>query len=270
MHRIALLLIAWVAVADAAAAPSYGDEVPPPSVTTQLAGLQPQRPGVVDVYAVIVGADGEEEVFRKEAAAVRDALEAQLDAAGRTVTLVNQRASREPEATLKSLEYVLKRVSQTMDREEDILFLHLASHGSSDHVLVFQHPRLELYGLTPKYLKSLLVKADIRNRVIVVSACYSGGFVAPLANASTLVITAAAANRTSYGCGSHSEITDFSRAFYVNALPRAHSLKEAARLAQQIIHNDERATKRSHSYPQMQLGALMEERLRLLEHRLGR
>ena len=265
---LAALLVFYCITADSA--PSYGDELPPPSVLEQLSSLRPQRPGVVDVYAVIVGADGTEDVFKKEAAAVREALDSRLDTSGRSVTLVNHRASPQPEVTLKSLAYVLQRVSEKMDREEDILFLHIASHGASNHVVVFRHPGVELYGVTPKYLKALLDNARIRYRVIVVSACYSGGFLPSLANASSLVISAADESRKSYGCGNDSEITDFSRAFYVKALSQTQSLRHAARLAQQIIHTEERAKKRDHSYPQMQLGVLMEERLRLLEQRLAR
>lgn len=266
----ALLVHGGIAAARAASAPSPGDEVPPPSVLKQLDNLKPQRPGVVDVYAVIVGADGEEDVFRKEAATVRETLDARLDTSGRSVTLVNHRASPQPEATLKSLAHVLQSVSEKMDREEDILFLHIASHGAANFVLVFKHPRAELYGLDPKYLEKLLASSRIRNRIVVISACYSGGFVPALANETTLVITAADQSRKSYGCGNDSEITDFSRAFYVRALRQTRSIPLAARFAQQIIHSEERATKRDHSYPQMQLGVLLEERLRLLERRLAK
>jgi len=239
-------------------------------VRAQLERLKPQRPGVIDVYAVIVGADGEEDVFRKEVASVREALDTRLDTSGRSVTLVNHRSSPQPEATLKSLEHVLNQVAVRMDRDEDVLFLHLTTHGSSNHVLLFRHPSGELYGLTPKHLQGLLAKAQIRNRVILISACYSGGFIAPLANPDTLIITAAELNRKSYGCGNDSEITDFSRAYYLKALRQTRYLPAAARIAQQIIHGEESATKREHSYPRMQLGVSMEERLRALEQRLAR
>src|SRR4030095_4698494 len=51
------------AVTVARAEPSYGSEVPPASVVTQLDQLAPQRPGTVDLYAIVVGGDGMEEVF---------------------------------------------------------------------------------------------------------------------------------------------------------------------------------------------------------------
>ena len=249
--------------------PSYGSEVPPAAVLKQLERLAPQRPGTVDLYAVLVGGDGSEDVFRKEVAAVRGVLEDRFDTAGRTVTLVNHRSLREPEATLHSLAYVLKRVAAKMNRDEDVLFLHLTTHGTSSHVLALTHRRRELYGISPQYLKALLDQAQIRFRVVVVSACYSGGFVAPLANADTLVITAASADRQSFGCGNDSEITDFSRSFYLKALNQTLSFPAAAGIATQIIQEIEQARGRKPSSPQMQLGSAIEDPLRSLERRLG-
>lgn len=268
---LATTCFAFLAAAPAVAQdqPSYGNELPPAGVQAQLDRLAPQRPGLVDLYAVIVGGDGSEDVFRKEVAAVRKVLEERFDAAGRTVTIVNHRSDPEPEATLNSLAYVIKRVSARMDRGEDVLFLHLTTHGASNHVLVLKHPQRELYGLTPQHLKSLLDQAQVRFRVIVVSACYAGGFVAPLAGADALVIAAAASTRRSYGCGNDSEITEFSRAFYLKALRESRSFPSAARAATQTIHNEERASKREHSYPQMRLGVEIEQQLRNFERRLS-
>jgi hypothetical protein len=195
---------ALAAAAGARAEPSYGSEIPPPNVVAQLDQLAPQRPGTVDLYAIVVGGDGMEEVFGREVAQVRRVLEERFDAAGRIVTLVNARNAPEPEATLRSLAYALKAVAAKMDRDEDVLLLHLTTHGGSNHVLVLGHPQLELYGLSPRYLKALIDQSGIRYRVVVVSACYSGAFVQPLANPNALVITAASANRQSFGCGKKS------------------------------------------------------------------
>lgn len=267
----AAILIAVLATVPAAAqsGPSPGSEVPPAGVLAQLERLAPQRPGVVDLYAVIVGGDGTEDVFRKEVAEVRKVLEERFDANGRTVTLVNHRSDPEPEATLNAIAYVLKRIGAGMNREEDVLFLHLTTHGASNHVLSLKHPQRELQGLSPKSLRSLLDQAQVRYRVVVVSACYAGGFVAPLAGADTLVITAASSTRQSFGCGNESDITEFSRAFYLKALRQTRSFQSAARAATKIVHEEERASGRKHSYPQMQLGIGIEGPLRKLEQRLA-
>ena len=274
MKRLAIALLAAACIpaavgAQARGKPSYGSEIPPASVVAQIDQLAPERPGTIDLYAILVGGDGAEDVFRREVGQVRRVLEERFDAAGRTVTLVNTRGTPEPEATLHSLAYALKRVAATMNRDEDILFLHLTTHGGSNHVLVLSHGEQELYGLSPAYLKALLDQAAVRYRVVVVSACYSGAFVAPLGGPNSLVITAASSKRQSFGCGKDSPITEFSKAFYLDALRQTRSFPQAARIATQIIHEAERAQGRKHSYPQMRLGAALEDPLRSLEQRLA-
>jgi hypothetical protein len=104
--------------------------------------------------------------------------------------------------------------------------------------------------------------------VVVVSSCFSGGFVGPLSTGDTMVLTAASADRPSYGCGSDSQITDFSRAFYLKALGRTRSLREAAVQALDLVREDEKARGFAHSMPQLRSGQDIEERLRLLERQL--
>ena len=268
--RFSLFLCAALAcAAPAKAGPSYGNDVPPANVIAQLDQLAPQRPGTVDLYAIVVGGDGMEDVFRREVAQVRRVLEERFDASGRIVTLVNTRTAPEPEATLRSLAYALKHVAERMDRNEDVLLLHLTTHGGSNHVLVLDHPQIELYGLSPRYLKALIDQSGIRYRVVVVSACYSGAFVQPLASPNALVITAANANRQSFGCGKKSPITEVSKALYLEALRETRSFPAAAREAMRIVHETEREQRRKHSYPQMRLGAALEDPLKSLEQRLA-
>lgn len=267
---LALVLCAVLAVAPAAvAAPVLGDETPPPKVRAALEQLAPQRPGVIDLYAVVIAGDGEEDVFLKEARAVRSVLDERLGTAGRSIALINHRSMPRPEATLKSIEFVLQGVAGRMDPVEDILFLHLTSHGASNHVLVLRHPALELYGLDPKTLRALLDGTKILHRVVVVSACYSGGFVAPLATPETMILTAANTGRKSYGCGKDSEITDFSRALYLKALRQTRSLRTAGGLAIELVHADERAVRRVHSYPQMRIGIAIGDKLDALDRQRG-
>ena len=132
--------------------------------------------------------------------------------------MVNDLTQPQPEVTLNSLAYALRAVARRMDPEEDVLLLHLTSHGLRNHELSLRHPATPLYALSPLYLRSLLDEVGVRNRVVIVSACFSGGFVGPLSTGDTLVLTAASADRPSYGCGSDSQMTDFSRALYLKAL----------------------------------------------------
>ncbi len=262
-------LLAMLVTALAHGAPSLGEDALPPAVNAALEQLAPQRPGVIDLYALVVAGDGTEDVFRREADAVRQVLDQRLGAQGRSLALVNQRSEARPQATLKSIERVLSTVAKRMDGAEDILFVHLTSHGASNHVLVLKHPAVELYGLSPKYLRALLDRTGVRHQVLVISGCYTGGFIPELATAENMILTAANSQRESYGCGNDSQITEYSRALYLKALQRTRSLREAAGIAVQLIHEDERATKTRHSYPQIRSGFMIEERLRLFERQFS-
>ncbi len=57
----------------------------------------------------------------------------------------------------------------------------------------------------------------------MVSACYAGGFIEPLKDDRTLVITAADAHHTSFGCGAESDFTYFGKAYFDQALRATYS-----------------------------------------------
>ena len=78
-------------------------------------------------------------------------------------------------------------------------------------------------------LARLLEPLAERNLVIVISACYSGGFIDALKDERTLVMTAARADRTSFGCSDDSDFTYFGRALFAEALLQTYpNLKAVA------------------------------------------
>src|SRR5207344_2149888 len=112
----------------------------------------------------------------------------------------------------------LARVAEVMDPDEDILFLFLTSHGSKDHHFTLEFGRMAFKTLDPPTLRRLLDESGIKRRVIVVSACYSGGFIDALKDDNSLVITAAAADRSSFGCSDKADFTYFGKAYFDEAL----------------------------------------------------
>lgn len=216
----------------------------PQRIDEALARLAPQRPGVVDLYVVAFAGDGTESVFRNEVEHVERLFSQRFDAAGRVLTLINHPATIEtaPLATLTNLTWAIDGIAAVVDPEEDILLVFLTSHGSEDHHLHVNLPPLPLDAIGPDELADALdATPRPRWRVVIVSACYSGGFVDALRDENTLVITAARADRTSFGCGADADITYFGRAFLDEALNRTASLPEAFALAREVIAQRERA-----------------------------
>jgi hypothetical protein len=216
----------------------------PQRLDEALARLAPQRPGVIDLYVVAFAGDGTESVFRNEVEYVERLFSQRFDAAGRVLTLINHPATLDsvPLATLTNLTWAIDGVAATMDPDEDILLLFVTSHSSEDHQLQVDLPPLPLDAIEPEALADALdATPRPRWRVVIVSACYSGGFVDALRDEGTLVITAARADRTSFGCGADADITYFGRAFLDEALNRTASLPEAFALARESIAQRERA-----------------------------
>src|SRR5262249_31546872 len=101
-------------------------------------------------------------------------------------------------------------------------------------------------------------RCDERYKVVIISACYSGVFIPPLANADTLLITAAHTNHPSFGCQGKAKWTYFGDAFFNVALRRATTLKDALVVARPLVLKRELGQGFDPSHPQMAGGANVE------------
>jgi hypothetical protein len=146
-----------------------------------------------------------------------------------------------------------------MDRESDILFLILTSHGSQDGVAVEAGRRSEI--LSPPALAGLLDRAGVRHRIVIISACYSGVFLGPLANDDSLVITAADSKHSSFGCQDKVKWTYFGDAFFNTALRHTADLRQAFDEARTIVRQRERRYHLAPSTPQIAGGKNIDELL---------
>ncbi len=245
----------------------------PALLADRLGALARQRPGHVDLYGITFAPYADEKVFRQEGELVAGVLQQRFDAGGRVVQLANHRAaaSERPWATPLNLQRAIAAAAARMDRDQDILFLHLTSHGARDGQLAASFFPLQVAPVTPTLLKGWLDAAGVRHRVISVSACYSGSWIAPLAGADTLVMTAADAEHTSYGCGRGAELTYFGRAMFDEQLRRTHSFEDAHREARGVIEQREREAGKSDGYsnPQLSAGAGIRAQLAQLEAQLA-
>ena len=237
----------------------------------ELAAVRPGRRGAIDVYFIGVGGYAYQDVFMKEVNAVSRLFRERFGAEGKIVQLVNNRKSSasSPLATTTSLRASLKRMAEVMDKDEDLLFLFLTTHGSRSHRLALDFWPLQLHELHPARLRAMLDESGVRNRVIVVSACYSGGFVDALRNEHTLVISASAPDKNSFGCSDEAEWTYFGKAYFDEALRKTHSFVAAFELAKPVIAEREREQGYQPSDPQMALGEEIKPKLLLLERQLA-
>src|SRR5256712_6215823 len=147
-----------------------------------------------------------------------------------------------------------KRVAEIMDRDEDVLFLFITSHGTRDHQASSDFYPMRLKPVDPRRLKELLDQSGIRRRVVVVSTCYSGAFVDALKDDSTLVIAASAGDKSSFGCSNEAALTYFGKAYFDEALRRTDSSSDAFQMARTTLPARKRKATFSTSDPLMALG----------------
>lgn len=227
-------------------------------VAAQAKALPDQRPDRIDLYAIGVAGDGTENVFRNEVDHFVALMRQRFHARG-VLTLVSNPDSvagkPKPLGSYDNLYDAVAGVAAKMDREQDVLLLYLTMHGTPEHELALYFPPYVNDGLSPEDLKFVLDEAGIRNRVLVVSACYSGGFIGALRGPDTLLLTAARRDRTSFGCGADSDITYFGHAWLVDGLAADTDFANAFITARKRIGEWERAGEIEASQPQISQGA---------------
>jgi hypothetical protein len=206
---------------------------------------------------------GDERVFTQEIGLAARVLGARYHLDERSLSLVNDERDLDsaPLASVWALRYALSGLAERMNLDRDVLFLSISSHGAPQPAIIVSNSDLPLQDLTARDLKDALDESGIRWRVIVISACYAGGFVESLRDPHTIVITAAAPDRTSFGCGSDSELTYFGSAFYRDALPDATSLRAAFDSARAAIAEREKREHVDPSEPLAWFGSALEQKL---------
>ena len=224
----------------------------PDLLARALAQLQETSASQAQIYFVGFAGYGRQAVFKREVLAVRQLFDDRFGTTGRSIGLVNHpsTANEIPLATAANLNAVLQHVGKLMDTNRDTLFLFLSSHGEKG-LLIVEMPGLALNPLKPEQLRTMLDRSAIKRRVIVVSSCHSGSFIPALAGPTTLVITAARADRSSFGCEDRRRWTYFADAFFNHALRQEASFRAAFERARRLIALWERRDRLTPSLPQI-------------------
>ncbi len=205
---------------------------------------------------------GEQAVFKREALYAEQVFADKFGTGERSVQLINDDSDRDsyPLASVSGLDQAVRLIASRMVIDEDVLVVMLTSHGSEDG-LEISNGSLPLRQLAPADLREVLDGAGIKWRVVIVSACYAGVFLDALKNDTTVIVTAADAHHSSFGCDDSRELTWFGEAFLRDSLPTAASFEAAFQQAAALVRSRETAEKEVHSNPQLFMGARMREKL---------
>ena len=226
----------------------------------QAGRLAPPKPGATSIYAIGVAGWADQDVFTKELDGALAVLGNVLPLRGRAIRLNNRPDAGLPLATPQNFAAAVHAVAGAMDKDRDIFLLLLTSHGDPNG-FGLQFPDKTAIDLTPQQLASALNNEGIKNRVVIVSACYAGIFVAPLANDDTIVITAADAKSTSFGCAPERDWTYFGDALFRQSLVPGTDFAGAFNHARVLIQGWELMDRVAPSNPQGHFGPAVMEKL---------
>lgn len=236
-------------------------EAQPKLVDTAIAKIRPRVSGKMNVYTLSVAASGAQALFSREAHKADEVLSGRFDVGHRGGVLLSNGAAdflRFPLATRASIAAATDRIGAVADRQQDLVILYLASHGGRDAELESDLPNYNaVQPISASFTAQALKHAGINRRIVIISACYAATWIPALANDDTIVIAAAAKDRTSFGCDDSRDLTYFGDAFLKGSFARGTSLKKGFDDAKKTIAKWERDQKLTPSMPQVYVGRNM-------------
>ncbi len=235
-----------------------------PLLEKELDKLKPSEKNITDIYAVSFGSYAYQDVFMKEVNYVDERLHKQL-AINNRVKLINneQTVFDTPMANGTNLQKALTKIESISQPDEDILLLYLTSHGGKTSGLSVNighgHTMNDLNG---ERFSNILKNTKIKYKVIFISSCYSGALIPHLKNDDTMIMTASADNKQSYGCSDDADLTYFAEAYFKKALSKTTDLEKAFKMARKYVTaREKREGLEPPSNPQIFIGKNIKEKL---------
>jgi hypothetical protein len=158
--------------------------------------------------AVLVAGDTAQPVFDNAVRAVKTWLGQQGVPESDIHRLSAGASARDPSVESATLQRVLDRIASLQSRPGDRCFIFITSHGGRGLGIYLSRDD-EM--LRPAALARALAKgcAGVPT-VVIVSGCYSGSFArAPMTAPNRIILTAARADRSSFGCAADRTYTDY-------------------------------------------------------------
>jgi Peptidase C13 family len=255
-------LHAYLATAEAKGSPRGFEQAQHALLEAEVAKLAPAQKGATNIYTLGIAGWAGQDVFLKELDGALAALSGVLPIRGHWLRLVNHPETLEslPLANQRNFAAAVHALAQVLDKESDVLLLLMTSHGQPSG-FALRLPSEVVSELTPQEVAAVLDREGIKNRIVIVSACFSGSFVPPLANDNTIVLTAADAKNTSFGCAPERDWTYFGDAFFRQSLRPGRDFQHAFDNARVLIQGWELMDGAHPSNPQGHFGPLLVAKL---------
>lgn len=227
--------------------------------------LKPGTPGLEEMYFLGFAGWGRQDVFLNEVTSVRHRFDDRFGTEGRSLALINAPdGGVHAPATEATLRHALAAFGSRMNVDEDVLVLYLTSHGGRSGLSIARSgPPLDVVPwstLSPAAVRAALDEAHVVWRVVIVAGCETGVFLDALQDDHTVVATAAARDRVSYGCGTGRAATEYGARFLSATSGREATLLGALEQSQDVS-SDEIRRALVPSLPRLSIGRAIEAKL---------
>lgn len=163
-----------------------------------------------------------------------------------------------PYATFENIDLVLKKVA-ALARPQDKVIVLMSTHGNVN-ALAINFSNKDYPHINARVLNQSLAALRGKPTLLLISACFSGSFVEPLSASNRVILTAAAKDRSSFGCQFHSTNTYFVDALLSQPSLLDRSITQLMELAKIDVDKRERKQNLSpSSLPQIFVGSAVRE-----------
>ena len=225
-------------------------------ITAAVAALPPHGEGA-EMPVLAIGGEGYQAIFDREARRAAAVLAARSGGPALVMSNTPEQVEHGLLASRRTVPLALAALGQRQ-RPGDTLILYLTSHGGEDASISMEAPYIEFAPMTADDLAKALDTAGFKRRIIILSACFAGSWIDRLASPTTIVIAAAAADRTSFGCDDSRQLTVFGEAMLGELAVPGQSLAVAFDRARHRITVAEHSERVTPSLPQARIGSDMQ------------
>lgn len=238
------------------------DQAQRPLLKTELASLKPRNKDTANIYVLGIAGWADQDVFLRELDGALASISKVLPIRGHWLRLVNHRQTLKslPLANQSNFAAAVHALGERLDKQADIFLLVMTSHGNPGG-FGLRLPSEVVSQLTPQDVATTLDREGIKNRIVIVSACFSGTFVPALANDDTIVLTASDAKNPSFGCAAERDWTYFGDALFRQSIRPGRDFQQAFDSARLLIQGWELMDRARPSNPQAHFGAALVAKL---------
>lgn len=216
----------------------------------------PPHPAGAETFVLAVGGNGFQAIFDREAHRAASVLTARTPGPALVLSNTAEQVRHGLLASPRTVDLAVAAIGHRY-RPGDTLVVYLASHGGRDAAIAMDAPGLDFADLSSRRLAADLDHADVTRRIVIVSACFGASWIPALANPTTIVIAAARADRTSFGCDDSRLLTVFGGAITGELAHRGLPLAEVFARAKARVAAVERDEGDTPSQPQVSIGSAM-------------